>query len=132
MSSSAIRELLKLTTQSDVISFAGGLPAPEVFPVAEFAEASTRVLKEFGAQALQYSTTEGYPPIRKMIARHAARFGIHISSDNILMTSGSQQALDLLGKSSSTLATEYWWSLPPTSVRYKPGMRMAQNTCPSR
>jgi 2-aminoadipate transaminase len=98
MSSSAIRELLKLTAQPDLISFAGGLPAPESFPVAEFAEASSHVLRDFGALALQYSTTEGYPPLREMIARHTARFGIHVSSDNILMTSGSQQALDLLGK----------------------------------
>lgn len=96
--SSAIRELLKLTEQPDVISFAGGLPAPEVFPVKEFQEACQKVLTEHGPQALQYSTTEGYRPLREMIARHTARYGIVVGPENILITSGSQQALDLIGK----------------------------------
>lgn len=98
MGSSVIRELLKYTEQPDVISFAGGLPAPDVFPVDEFADACQRVLRDLGAQALQYGTTEGYIPLREMIARHSARYGIDITPDNILVTSGSQQALDLLGK----------------------------------
>lgn len=98
MGSSAIRELLKFTELPDVISFAGGMPAPEVFPVKEFAEACERVLREQGAQALQYGSTEGYQPLREMIVRHSVRYGISISTDNVLITSGSQQALDLLGK----------------------------------
>jgi len=98
MRSSAIRELLKLTERPEIISFAGGLPAPEVFPVAQFQEASRRVLTEHGPQALQYSTTEGYQPLREMIARHTARYGIVVEPENILITSGSQQALDLIGK----------------------------------
>lgn len=98
MGSSAIRELLKLTEKPEIISFAGGLPAPEVFPVEEFSAACQRVLRDFGAQALQYSTTEGFLPLREMIARHTARYGIKVTPDNILITSGSQQALDLLGK----------------------------------
>ena len=98
MGSSVIRELLKYTEQPDLISFAGGLPAPDVFPVDEFADACQRVLRDLGAQALQYGTTEGYIPLREMIARHSARYGIDITPDNILITSGSQQALDLLGK----------------------------------
>lgn len=98
MSSSAIRELLKLTQLPDIISFAGGLPAPDVFPVYEVEQACQRVLREHGATALQYSTTEGYLPLREMIARHTARYGIEVSPDNIMITSGSQQALDLLGK----------------------------------
>jgi 2-aminoadipate transaminase len=98
MSSSVIREILKVTEQPDVISFAGGLPAPDVFPVQDFAEACQRVLAERGRQALQYSTTEGYIPLREMIARHSARYGIQVTADNILITSGSQQALDLIGK----------------------------------
>lgn len=96
--SSAIRELLKLTEKPDIISFAGGLPAPDVFPVEEFRIACERVLRDFGAQALQYSTTEGYLPLREQIARHTARYGINVTPENILITSGSQQALDLLGK----------------------------------
>ena len=98
MSSSAIRELLKLTERPDLISFAGGLPAPEIFPVEAFSAACERVLSEVGAQALQYGTTEGYQPLKEMIARHTARYGIEITPDNILITTGSQQALDLLGK----------------------------------
>ena len=98
MGSSAIRELLKLTEKPEIISFAGGLPAPEVFPLEAFKDACDRVLRDFGAQSLQYSTTEGYLPLREMIARHTARYGIKITPDNILITSGSQQALDLLGK----------------------------------
>lgn len=96
--SSAIRELLKLTEKPDIISFGGGLPAPEVFPVKEFAAACERVLRDQGAQALQYGTTEGYQPLREQIARHTARYDINVEPDNILITSGSQQALDLIGK----------------------------------
>jgi len=98
MKSSAIRELLKLTEQPDVISFAGGLPAPEVFPYEEFREACNVVLKTHGPVALQYGTTEGYLPLRQMIARHTRRFGIEVTEENIMITSGSQKALDLLGK----------------------------------
>jgi len=98
MTSSAIRELLKLTADPDIISFAGGLPAPEVFPVAEVAAAAQRVLGMHGAAALQYSTTEGYPPLRELLVRHMRRYGIEVGPDNVLVTSGSQQALDLVGK----------------------------------
>ncbi len=98
MASSAIRELLKLTEQPGIISFGGGLPAPEVFPVDQIADATARVLRDLGTIALQYGTTEGYLPLREMIARHTSRYGLDITPDNILITSGSQQALDLLGK----------------------------------
>lgn len=98
MGSSVIRELLKLTEQPDIISFAGGLPAPEVFPLEQFREACNRVLDQFGPQALQYSTTEGYRPLREMIARHTRRYAVEVTPENILITSGSQQALDLIGR----------------------------------
>ncbi|HUI87115.1 MAG TPA: PLP-dependent aminotransferase family protein [Anaerolineales bacterium] len=98
MSSSVIRELLKLTEQPDIISFGGGLPGPEVFPLKEFREACNYVIDHFGAQALQYSTTEGYRPLREMIARHTARYSVPVTLDNILITSGSQQALDFMGR----------------------------------
>jgi 2-aminoadipate transaminase len=98
ISSSAIRELLKLTSLPDVISFAGGLPAPEVFPIEKFKEAADVVLTEMGPSALQYGTTEGYQPLREMIAHNATKYGIRISADNVMITSGSQQALDLLGR----------------------------------
>jgi 2-aminoadipate transaminase len=96
--SSAIRELLKVTQKPEVISFGGGLPAPDVFPVKQFEEACHKVLAEHGAQALQYGPTEGYQPLREMIARNIARYGIYAKAENVLITSGSQQALDLIGK----------------------------------
>ena len=98
MGSSAIRELLKLTSQPDVISFAGGLPAPELFPVKEMETATLRVLAQYGSQALQYSTTEGYEPLREWIVTKMAQYGIEAAPENVLITSGSQQALDLIGK----------------------------------
>jgi 2-aminoadipate transaminase len=98
MGSSAIRELLKFTEKPEIISFAGGLPAPDVFPLGEFHDACDRVLRDMGPQSLQYGTTEGYMPLREMIARHSARYNIQVTPENILITSGSQQALDLLGK----------------------------------
>jgi 2-aminoadipate transaminase len=96
--SSAIRELLKVTQRPEIISFAGGLPAPDVFPVARFHEACCRVLEQNASQALQYGASEGYEPLREMVARHIARYGIKAKADNVLITSGSQQALDLIGK----------------------------------
>jgi 2-aminoadipate transaminase len=98
MSSSAIRELLKVTEQPDFISFAGGMPAPEVFPVAEVAEAAGRILRERGSQALQYGATEGYRPLREWVAARMTGEGLPITAENVLITTGSQQALDLLGK----------------------------------
>src|SRR5512136_1251173 len=88
MKSSAIRELLKLTENPDVISFAGGLPAPDVFPLKEVEAACIKVLKEQGAMALQYGSTEGYLPLREMINRHTARYNLEVTPDNILITSG--------------------------------------------
>lgn len=98
MKSSVVRELLKLTEKPNLISFAGGLPAPEVFPVEEFRAAADRVLSRSGPQSLQYSTTEGNAGLREMIARHTARYGIVVMPENILITNGSQQALDLIGR----------------------------------
>jgi 2-aminoadipate transaminase len=96
--SSAIRELLKITQRPEIISFAGGLPAPDVFPVERFREACCKVLEQNASQALQYGASEGYEPLREMIARHLVRYGIKAQPENVLITSGSQQALDLIGK----------------------------------
>ena len=98
MKSSVIRELLKLTENPEIISFAGGMPAPEIFPAQEFKEASVRVLRDQAPLALQYGTTEGYTPLRNQLAQYMIRQGAQLSVDNIMITSGSQQALDLLGK----------------------------------
>jgi 2-aminoadipate transaminase len=95
--SSAIRELLKFTQRPEVISFAGGLPASDLFPGERFREASGRVLEK-PQVGLQYGATEGYEPLREMVARHIARYGIRAKSENVLITAGSQQALDLIGK----------------------------------
>jgi 2-aminoadipate transaminase len=97
MKSSVIRELLKLTEQPDIISFAGGLPAPEVFPVEAFQRASKKVLAENGPKALQYGPTEGYLPLRQLIAEKCSQPGYQVQAENVLITSGSQQALDLIG-----------------------------------
>jgi 2-aminoadipate transaminase len=98
LSSSAIRELLKYTQKPGIISFAGGLPAPEIFPYEEVRVATERTLREHGALALQYGTTEGYQPLRELLVRHMARYGIRVTPANVLITSGSQQALDLIGR----------------------------------
>ncbi len=96
---SEIREILKLTQRPEVISFAGGLPAPETFPAEELAAVTARVLSESGAQALQYSTTEGFPPLRRWVAGHMnATLGTKVGADDVLITNGSQQGLDLTGK----------------------------------
>jgi len=98
MRSSVIRELLKLTMEPDIISFAGGLPAPDFFPIREFNEACQHVLQTQGEVALQYSPTEGFQPLRIFLAEMMSKYGIHVEPENILMTNGSQQALDLIGK----------------------------------
>ncbi len=98
MKSSAIRELLKVTQLPDVISFGGGIPAPELFPTREIEEACSHLLRHEAKMALQYSTTEGHPPLREYLAESMARYGIHHGPDNVLITTGSQQALDLIGK----------------------------------
>ena len=98
MKSSTIRELLKLTQQPDMISFGGGLPAPELFPVREIEEACGFLLREAPKLSLQYSTTEGYRPLREFLADSMGKYGIQHSPDNILITTGSQQSLDLVGK----------------------------------
>ncbi|MDR3673557.1 MAG: PLP-dependent aminotransferase family protein [Holophaga sp.] len=99
LKASDIREILKVTQRAEVISFAGGLPAPEFFPWQRLAEVSRDLLLEDGPRALQYSTTEGHPPLREKLAlRHNARWGTHHAAGDILITSGSQQGLDLVGK----------------------------------
>ena len=98
VTSSAIRELLKITQRPGMISFGGGLPAPDVFPIQRFEEACHKVLAEQGRLALQYGPTEGYEPLRELIANNIARYGIKAKIENVLITSGSQQALDLIGK----------------------------------
>jgi DNA-binding transcriptional MocR family regulator len=99
MKASEIRELLKLLDQPDIISFAGGIPDPAYFPREAFAEAMNKALSEQAASvALQYSTSEGYTPLRDWIVGYMARHGVTCTRDNILITAGSQQALDYLGK----------------------------------
>ncbi len=98
LQSSFIREILKITQRPEVISFAGGLPSPETFPVDEMKAAFDKVLSEQGKVSLQYGPTDGYLPLRAWIADYLSTSDAKIIPEQILMTSGSQQALDLLGK----------------------------------
>jgi 2-aminoadipate transaminase len=98
MKSSIIRELLKFTTQPGLISFGGGMPAPELFPVRDFQEACRYVLEHDPEHALQYGQTEGYPPLKDYLIETMAKYEIPAKRENILFTNGSQQALDLLGR----------------------------------
>lgn len=95
---SVIRELLKYAEQPDIISFAGGLPAPELFPVEEMAKATQRVMEEDGRASLQYGATDGYLPLRKKIAERSKKIGFTPDPNEILITSGSQQGLDFTAK----------------------------------
>jgi 2-aminoadipate transaminase len=98
MRASDIREILKVTAQPEVISLAGGLPAPELFPIDEYRRAFEWVLEADGAQALQYGPSEGYRPLRAYLAKRLNGFGIQCGVDDILITNGSQQALDLIAR----------------------------------
>jgi 2-aminoadipate transaminase len=98
LQSSFIREILKITQRPEIISFAGGLPSPATFPVEVMKAAYDKVLSQTGKVALQYGPTDGYGPLREWIANSLSTEGSRILPEQILMTSGSQQALDLLGK----------------------------------
>jgi 2-aminoadipate transaminase len=98
LQASFIREILKITQRPEIISFAGGLPSPATFPVERMKEAFDKVLTDNGRVALQYGPTDGYAPLREWIANHLSTEGSRIVPEQILMVSGSQQALDLLGK----------------------------------
>lgn len=98
LTSSAIREILKVTERPEVISFAGGLPSPATFPVERLRQACERATRDAPAAAFQYSATEGYLPLREWIAARYSRDGVAIRATQVLITTGSQQALDLLGK----------------------------------
>ncbi|MEJ7807912.1 MAG: PLP-dependent aminotransferase family protein [Telluria sp.] len=98
LQSSFIREILKITQRPEIISFAGGLPSPATFPVEQMKAAFDKVLSENGKVALQYGPTDGYPLLREWIANSLSTDGCTIMPEQVLMTSGSQQALDLLGK----------------------------------
>lgn len=98
MPPSAVREILKVAERPDILSFAGGLPAPELFPVDEIAAAHAEVLRLSGRSALQYSTTEGFGPLREWIAEHLRHRGIAARADEILITNGSQQGIDLVAR----------------------------------
>ena len=100
MSASEIRELLKLLDQPDIVSFAGGIPDPALFPSGRLAAAFRDILERpaTAATALQYSVSEGWPPLREWLAGYMAAQGVACGPEHILITNGSQQALDFLGK----------------------------------
>ena len=100
MQASEIREILKLLDQPDIISFAGGIPDPKFFPTAEIAKVCQYILTDpaRSAAALQYAVSEGYAPLREYLAKSMGEIGVPCTIDNVLITNGSQQALDFLGK----------------------------------
>jgi len=98
MEASVIREILKLVQNPEVISLAGGMPDPKTFPVEDIKEITQKVLSKNIARALQYSSTEGLPELRKCILEHLAKDGNNGELENIIISSGSQQGLDLVGK----------------------------------
>ncbi len=95
---STIREILKLTERAGVISLAGGLPSADSFPVAAMQEASARVLRDMPREALQYAASEGYAPLREWVAAELAAHGLQAEVEQVIITTGSQQGLDLVGK----------------------------------
>jgi len=98
MKKSVIRELLKLTAKPEIISFAGGLPSPESFPVEDLKEIIYEVMENEPKIALQYSATEGDQILKKELVKHSIKEGIQVNEDNILITTASQQGLDLIAK----------------------------------
>ena len=98
MNPSVIREILKVTEKPGIISFAGGLPSPLTFPIDAMREASERVLRDDGKAALQYAASEGYAPLREWVAQDLLKQGMKVSPDQVLITTGSQQGLDLVAK----------------------------------
>jgi 2-aminoadipate transaminase len=98
LESSVIRDILKVTSQPEVISFAGGLPAPELFPIEGLSRACQRVLEQVGPPSLQYSLTTGTPPLRHYLAERVSKQGFQVDDNNIQVTAGSQQGLDLVGR----------------------------------
>jgi 2-aminoadipate transaminase len=110
MNPSVIREILKLTERPGIISLAGGLPSPDTFPIEAMREATARVLREAPREALQYAASEGFGPLRECVAGHMAEKGVVVDPSQVLITTGSQQGLDLVGKvlidARSTVAVE--------------------------
>ena len=110
MNPSVIREILKITERPGIVSLAGGLPSPDTFPIEAMREATARVLRDNPREALQYAASEGFPPLREWVAAHLAEHGMQVDPDQVLITTGSQQGLDLVGKllldAGSTVAVE--------------------------
>lgn len=98
MRASTIREMLKITQQPDVISFAGGLPAPELFPTEEIGQCTVEVMREVGSQALQYGVTDGIPELREWVAQRLTEHVAPYDASDIMIVNGSQQGLDLIAK----------------------------------
>src|SRR5262249_3502958 len=98
MQRSTIREILKITKRPEIISFAGGLPAPELFPVHDFADALRQALNKDASGSLQYAVPEGYLPLKEFLCKWLSKKGLSCAPEEMMLTNGSQQALDLIGK----------------------------------
>ncbi len=106
--SSAVREILKLTQGRSIISLAGGLPNEQYFPHEAVRDAFARVFERGSKSVLQYGLTEGYTPLRESLTKHLARKGIKAGIENMLLTTGSQQAIDLLTRIYIDRVTSFW------------------------
>lgn len=112
MKRSVIRELLKLTQRNDLISFAGGLPAPESFPIDDLKLISCKILDQEGTSALQYGATEGDTKLREILTSRYKKQGLSISTENLTVSTSSQQGLDLIGKIFLNRGDKYICGLP--------------------
>lgn len=104
--SDPVGDILKVAGSPDVISFAGGLPAPELFPIDALKKVTNEVFDESGREALQYASAVGYPALRKQIAKRMNNQGIKATVDNIMITTGSQQSIDITAKCLSILVIQ--------------------------
>ena len=127
MNPSIIREILKVTEQPGIISLAGGLPSPDTFPAEAMREASNRVLRDTPREALQYAASEGYDPLREWVAARLTAQGFASRASQVLITTGSQQGLDLVGKVLIDAG-----SRRPTSARSRPLRRTSPSSSPCR
>ena len=98
MGSSAIREILKLAAQPDIISLGGGMPSPDAFPTQFIDEMYRKAMENYGTEALQYTRTEGFPPLRAALAEHLKKITIKAKPEEVFVTTGSQSVLDAMGK----------------------------------
>ena len=126
-----IREILKVAYQPGMVSLAGGIPAPETFPIEELYRLNEAVLDRYGATSLQYDLTEGFTPFREALASYLAKKRICFGADEILVFNGSQSVLDTLGKVLISPGIPSLWKRPVISARFPPSALTSHDTLAS-